>query len=127
MKTETKKTETKTSTRPVTKPNQDDLKVKALLASKPLPVVAKVAGKTAKVKPEPKRVVAATTKETVSIMARRLINAGKTNEEVLTELGKHFTPADDYAVGGKKRHYACWYRAALARVGELSPKAKAVK
>ena len=58
--------------------------------------------------------------ETISSVARRLINSGKTNEQVLEELAKQFKPAEDFAIGGKKRHYACWYRSALARAGELN-------
>ena len=54
----------------------------------------------------------------VGAVAKKLILAGKTNAQVLEALGKQFGEKD-FAVGGSKRYYSCWYRAALVRAGEL--------
>jgi hypothetical protein len=49
-------------------------------------------------------------------VARDLILAGKTNEEVWVALKEQFKLSDD------KRHYPTWYRCQLKRAGKLAAK-----
>ena len=67
---------------------------------------AKRAAKQAKTK------VAKTERRTVSSVARALIRAGKTNEQVFKALQQEFKLADE------KRSYPAWYRSDLRRRGE---------
>ena len=66
---------------------------------------------------------AKTKAETVGVVAKKLILAGKTNAQVLEALGNQFGEKD-FAVGGPKRYYASWYRSSMRRAGELKAVAK---
>jgi len=75
--------------------------------AKPAP---KAAAKPAKAAPAPKA-----PKRTVSSVARDLIRAGKSNEEVFAALQAEFK------LGADKKSYPAWYRSDLKRKGEVIP------
>ena len=93
----------------------DLVKVNKFLSSKKTKVVKKSAEpkeKAVKKSAEPKEKAAR--KTCVSSVARSLILAGKSNDEVWTALKAQFNLDD------KKRSYASWYRWQLHKQGELT-------
>lgn len=82
-----------------------------------LPPVAAKAEPVAKLAPKAK--VKVDRKPNVASVAKALILAGKTNEDVFAVLHKQFSLSED------KKHYPGWYRAALVREEKKQNGAKA--